>query len=398
MNEKHYSPKTDAPPPRDVSDPALVARARAAASGFDLPGNFAGIEPYGSGHINRTYVFSMDQGGKRLRYLIQLLNTFAFREPFGLMDNMVRVTEHLRRRLASEGVADLSRRVLSVLRARDGNPYLIDSEGGFWRAFVFIEGVRTCEVIDSPRRATALGEAVGRFQNLLSDLPGPRLAETIPGFHDARRRFAAFERAIAADSLGRAASARREIDFYLANRDGFDRIVAALESGEVPERTTHNDTKVNNLLLDETTDEAICLIDLDTVMPGSSAYDFGDLARTVAASTAEDDPDSSRMEFVLPMYEAIARGYAAGTDRGRGRGSFLTPTERELLPASGRILTMLMGIRFLTDYLEGDTYYHISRSGHNLDRSRTQMALIASMDRHRGEMIAATKAAFSGIG
>ena len=230
---------------------------------------------------------------------------------------------------------------------------------------------------------------------------GPRLAETIPGFHDARARYAAFERAVAEDRAGRARAVAREIDFFRENREGFDRIVAALESGEIPERITHNDTKISNLLVDDASGEAICVIDLDTVMPGSSVYDFGDLARTVPASTAEDDPDPSRMHLVLPMYEALVRGYAEGTSSGGGssRGaSFLTPAEIGLLPAGARILTMLMGIRFLTDHLDGDVYYRVARESHNLDRSRTQIALIRSMDANRGLMLAATEAAFPGKG
>jgi len=366
----------------------LLARARSAALEFALYGDFLGLEAYGSGHINRTYLVAMDQGGRKVRYILQLLNTFAFREPLGLMDNIVRVTEHLRRRLAAEGRTELSRRSLTVLPSRDGRPYHIDAEGGFWRCYLFIEGASSSDLMDSPDRAFVLGEAAGRFQYLLSDLPGPRLSETIPGFHDARKRYADFERALAADAAGRAAGVGPEIEFFKANRVGFDRIVQALESGAVPERITHNDTKISNLLIDDVTGEAICVIDLDTVMPGSSTYDFGDLVRTVATSTAEDDPVPSRMRFVLPMYEAILRGFARGTS-----GS-LTAAERELLPWSARILTMLMGIRFLTDHLEGDVYYHVAREGHNLDRSRTQIALIRSMDSQWREITALASAVF----
>jgi Ser/Thr protein kinase RdoA (MazF antagonist) len=375
----------------------FLAEARSAALHFAVYGDFTGIEAFGTGHINRTFVFSMDQGGRVVRYLLQRLNTFVFREPRLLMDNIVRVTDHLRRRLAASGATGISRRALTALPSLEGEAWHVDPAGGFWRCYLFIEGASTTEFMDSPLKAFLLGEAVGRFQYLLSDLPGPRLAETIPGFHDARRRYAAFERALAEDRAGRAAAARPEIEFFQASREGFDRIVAALESGAVPERITHNDTKLSNLLLDERSGEAICLIDLDTVMPGSTAYDFGDLVRTVAAGTAEDDPDPRNMHLALPMYEALARGYAGGTaSDGAGSPSFLTRAERELLPWGGRILTMLMGIRFLTDFLEGDPYYRISRSDHNLHRSRTQVALIRSMDDRWDEMAASTAAAFSG--
>jgi Ser/Thr protein kinase RdoA (MazF antagonist) len=381
-------------------DEVLLGRAGEAARQFAVYGDFTGVEAHGTGHINRTFVFTMDQGGRPVRYLLQLLNTFAFREPVPLMDNIVRVTEHLRRRLAAEDALapprhTLSRRVLTVLPSRDGKPHHIDPEGGFWRCYLFIEGAGTTDIMDSTVKAFALAEAAGRFQYLLSDLPGARLAETIPGFHDARRRYAAFERALAGDRAGRACRVGPEIEFFKANREGFDRIVAAMESGEVPERICHNDTKISNLLLDDETGEAICVIDLDTVMPGSSAYDFGDLARTAASSTAEDDPDPRNMALLPPMYEALARGFARGTrTAGEGSPSYLTPAERELLPWGARTLTMLMGIRFLTDHLEGDVYYHIARDGHNLDRSRTQIALIRSMDAHWDSMLAATHAAF----
>lgn len=375
----------------------ILESARSAALQFAVYGDFVGIEAFGTGHINRTFLFSMNQGGRFVRYVLQLLNTFAFREPHLLMDNIVRVTAHLRSRLAAEGATELSRRVLNVVPSREGSPFHIDADGGFWRCYLFIEGVSSSDLMDSPAKAFVLGQAVGRFQYLLSDLPGPRLVETIPGFHDSRKRYAAFERSLANDRAGRARLVGPEIEFFKANEEGFDRIVAALESGAIPERIAHNDTKISNLLLDDETGEAICVIDLDTVMPGSSTYDFGDLARTVATSTAEDDPDSSKMELVMPMYEALARGFARGTGATGGNSSsgFLTRTERELLPYAARILTMLMGIRFLTDYLEGDVYYQVARMHHNLDRSRTQIALIRSMDRNWDEMTAATIAAFS---
>ncbi len=388
------APLTESPPPADARDPALLARARSAIRFFLLEDEVGEPEPYGTGHINRTYAVAAAGSGKRT-YLLQLLNTFAFREPFGLMDNIVRVTEHIARRLAAEGVGDIARRAPAVYRSRSGNPYHVDADGGFWRVFRFVENAYACEVCDSPRRAASLGRAVGRFQSLLSDLPGPRLVETVPGFHDARKRYAALERAIAADRVGRVASVAGEIDFYKAHREGFDRLIGAMESGEIPERITHNDTKINNLLFDRKTDEAICIIDLDTVMPGTPVYDFGDLARTAASSAAEDDPDPSRMHFLPAMYESIARGYAEGTRVPGGKDSFLSPAERALLPEGGKILAMLMGVRFLTDYLEGDVYYHIDRPGHNLDRTRTQAALIASMERHRNDIQSATESAFA---
>jgi Ser/Thr protein kinase RdoA (MazF antagonist) len=367
-----------------------IARARKAACNFSTYGDFRGIEPFGTGHINASFAFTMDQGGKEVRYFLQCINTYVFRDPEGLMRNIVRVTRHIRDKLIAEGRIDSSRRVLTVVPALDGAPIWRDEEGGFWRCYVFIEGAHSSDLMDSPDRARALGTAVGRFQSLLSDLPGPRLVETIPAFHDARKRYAAFERSIAEDSAARAASVKKEIDFFRKNRIGFDRIVAALESGAIPERITHNDTKMNNLLLDDETGEAICLIDLDTVMPGSSVYDFGDLARTVPVSATEDDPTPSRMELVLPIYKSLVEGYAEGAT------TLLTQAERDLLPWGARIITMLIGIRFLTDYLEGDIYYHVLHTSQNLDRCRTQIALIESFDRNWTAVLEITGAAFKG--
>lgn len=399
MTQSARLPKLDAPPPSDPRDPRLLDRARRAFAEFELGTIRQGPEAFGNGHLNRTYVVSSGPAPAPRRYLLQILNTFAFREPFGLMDNIVRVTEHIARRLAAEGLspAEIARRAPAVHRSRAGTPYFIDEEGGFWRVFDFVENATVSEVCATPAMAFTLGAAAGRFQNLVSDLPGPRLVETIPGFHNARKRYAALERAIGRDSMGRRALVQREIDFYAAREKGFDILVSALESGLVPERITHNDTKMNNLLLDRDTGEAICIVDMDTVMPGTSVYDFGDLARTAASSTAEDDPDPGRMEFVPAMYEAIARGYARGSLEPGKAGSFLTPEEQSLVPESGRILAMLMGVRFLTDFLEGDQYYHIDHPTHNLDRTRTQAALIASMEKHRDWMIRTTEAAFREI-
>jgi hypothetical protein len=369
---------------------ASTAAAAAAARGFGFLGDLAGIEPYGSGHINETFAATMDQAGRPVRYLLQKINERVFRDPEGLMDNFVRVTGHLRGRLAAEGRKDLSRRVLRALPAREapgGAHWLRDGDGGFWRALLFIEGASSMELADSPRRAFALGEAVGGFQGMLSDLPGPRLAETIPSFHDARKRYAKLKAALAEDGAGRASSARPEIDFFLERGAGLRRVIDSMESGATPERVVHNDTKMNNLLLDDATGEALCVIDLDTVGPGSPAYDFGDLARSVPATAAEDDPEPERMRLAMPMFEALARGYASGA-------SYLDPAERELLPWGATIMTGIMGMRFLTDYLEGDVYYRTSRPGHNLDRCRTQVALMRSMDASWSEMIDAVGAAF----
>jgi len=403
-----------APSEATLSDDRRLALAAEAARLLAIEGEPVSIEPFGEGHINASYVLATEWGGARARYFLQRINAFVFKDPEALMDNVRRVTEHLRAKLAAEGAPEPGRRALALVPARDGRPFARDSEGGWWRAYRFIEGAvsggglvagrlagggsaanREAAAADREAAARVLGAAVGRFQRLLADLPGPRLAETIPRFHDARSRWAAFERAIAEDRAGRAASVGPEIDFFRARREGLDRIVAALESGAVPERITHNDAKADNLLVDRRTGEVLCLVDLDTVMPGAAAYDFGDLARTVPASAAEDERDPRLVGFDLGAYEALAGGYAEGTGAREGRGgSFLTQAERELLPWGARIVTTVQGIRFLSDYLEGDVYYRVERPDHNLRRTRAQMALVAAMEREWDAMRAAAEAAF----
>ena len=374
----------------------LARRAHEAALRFAFQGDLVEVASYGTGHINTTFVVTVDQAGTHVRYLLQLLNTYVFREPELLMDNIVRVTGHLRRRLGVDAEARVSRRALTVVPAGDGRCFWRDPEDGFWRCYLFIEGAYSSDHIDSAGKAFALGEASGRFLELVSDLPGPRLAETIRDFHNARARMASFERAVAEDRAGRVAAVGNEIEFFRSMGRGFDRIVEALETGEVPERITHNDTKISNLLIDRETDEAICVIDLDTVMPGAAAYDFGDLVRTVPASTVEDDPVPENMCLVPPMFQELTRGFAKGTARAEG-GSFLTDKEIGLLPHGARVMTLLMGIRFLTDYLDGDRYYRIARASHNLDRSRTQIALVRSLDAQRGMLEETVEAAFEAL-
>jgi Putative homoserine kinase type II (protein kinase fold) len=372
-----------------------LATAQAAAAEFAGSGIVESVSPYGSGHINASYSVESRSGSLRSRVLLQELNCEVFREPEALMDNVLRVSRHLRAKLEAEGVRDLSRRVLTPLTTRDGQPFWRDEGGGFWRAYFFIEGAVCSSLVSGPGQAELLGAAIGRFQGLLADLPRPRLAETIPHFHDARSRYSSFETAVSEDEVGRAASAAREIDFLRGRREGLDRILLALESGAAPERITHNDAKLENILLDAESGEALCVVDLDTVMPGASAYDFGDLARTVPATAREDEEDASLMRLDMGMYEALARGYAAGcvVRAGGSLASFLVEAEKELLPWGARIVTTVQALRFLADYLRGDVYYRVDRPGHNLDRARTQIALLRSMEGRWPEMVDRTSAA-----
>jgi aminoglycoside phosphotransferase (APT) family kinase protein len=291
-----------------------------------------------------------------------------------MMENIERVTAHLADQLTGE--SDCDRRVLTLVPARDGRTWHADESGNYWRVYRFIENARSYDAVETPQQAFQAAKAFGRFQQMLASLPAPRLHETIPNFHDTPRRFAALEQAIEADVANRAASARREIDFALAHES----IVGALLDADLPERVTHNDTKFNNVLLDDATGEGICVIDLDTVMPGLTAYDFGDMVRTTTSPAMEDERDLSKVSMEFPMFEALVRGYLDAAS------AFLTDAEREHLAFSGKLITFELGVRFLTDHLAGDTYFKVHREGHNLDRCRTQFKLVESIERQEDKM------------
>lgn len=347
---------------------------RTVARHFDIAGDFLSAEPYGSGHINDTYCVVYDQAGTRVRYIFQRLNHVIFKNPPALMDNVARVTTHLGAKISGE--AEASRRVLTLVPARDERSFFCDAAGNYWRVYLFIEKARTYDAVESPAQAFQAARAFGQFQKLLADLPAPRLHDTIPDFHHTPKRFAALENAIQADAVNRAKLARREIEFALRHQPICDVLVKA----QLPERVTHNDTKFNNVMLDEATGEGICVIDLDTVMPGLALHDFGDMVRTATSPAKEDECDLSKVTMQFPMYEALVRGYLAVASE------FLTAAEKELLPFSRKLITFEIGLRFLTDYLAGDIYFKIHREGHNLDRCRTQFKLVESIERQEAEM------------
>lgn len=347
---------------------------------FRIPGRFHDGHRIKIGHINETFAAAYDHGGSPFRVVHQTINTHVFREPVALMNNVVRVTEHLRRKLAAEGASQLHRRALEVVPAQDGLPYHIDDEGRFWRTFVFVDGVQSFDAVETPRQAFQAGHAFGRFQSLLSDLPATELATTIPDFHHTPKRYERLLKAIEVDEFRRARTARKEIAFARSMEPLVSALLDAEASGEVPVRVTHNDTKFNNVMLDEETGEAMCVVDLDTVMPGLVLYDFGDMIRTTTSRTAEDEQFLDRVELEMPMFEALTRGYIEATR------DFLTPAERNLLVLSGKLITFTIGIRFLTDYLEGDQYFRIHREHHNLDRCRKQFRLIQSIQEKEAEM------------
>ena len=351
------------------------------AEQFDIPGRFVSGESYGSGHINDTYAVTMAGGAGAHRCILQRINSYVFRNPAALMDNIYRVTSHQHRKLAEAGAPDAARRALTLIRARSGAVCGKDAEDRTWRAFVFIEQANSYSTIQHPRQAYEVARAFGEFQKQVVDLPGPRLVETIPNFHHTPRRFEALEEAIKVDAVNRAAGVRAEIDFAMKRKAITGILLEKHRQGLIPERITHNDTKMNNVLLDVETNEGICVIDLDTVMPGLVLYDFGDMIRSGINSAAEDERDLSKVRAQRPVFEALVNGYLESASR------FLTPTEREYLVFSGKLISFEIGIRFLTDYLSGDVYFKTCRPGQNLDRCRVQFTLIQSMEEQEDAMM-----------
>ncbi|HEV2485773.1 MAG TPA: aminoglycoside phosphotransferase family protein [Terracidiphilus sp.] len=346
---------------------------RAVASQFEISGEFFEASPYGSGHINDTYRVTFHESGAPHRYILQRINHNIFKKPVALMENIQRVTAHLATKVASE--PDWQRRVLRLISARDGRAWHVDAEGNHWRAYYFIEKARSFDAVESTEQAFQAARAFGRFQELLASMAAPRLHDTIPNFHHAPKRFKAFEEALDADVAGRAILVKPEVEFVFARQS----ITGVLLDANLPERVTHNDTKFNNVMLDDATGEGICVIDLDTVMPGLAPYDFGDMVRTTTSPAMEDEKDLSKVTMQFPMFEALVRGYLSSA-------GFLTKAEKDLLAFSGKLITFELGIRFLTDYLAGDTYFKVHRDGHNLDRCRTQFKLIESIEQQEERM------------
>ena len=341
---------------------------------FAIYGQFESVKPFGTGHINSTYQSVWDQGGVKLRYTHQRINEKVFIRPDEVMENIDRVTGHIRECAKREGKGDYSRSTLHVVPSKDGKLWARDAEGGWWRTYLFVERSHTLEVTDSPDDARFLGESIAHFQSRLATLGGKRLHETIVDFHNMESRYKKFYDALKRDPCNRAKDVKKEIAFMEENEERGAILIRSVRSGALPERICHNDAKMNNILIDDENGEALCVIDLDTVMPGTALFDVGDLIRTVTNRGAEDEKDLSKVEFDLVYFEALLEGYF------RGAKDFLVPSEYALVCESGRNLTHLMGLRFLTDYIDGDHYYRISRPDHNIDRSRTQITLMRSMD------------------
>lgn len=352
---------------------------RAISTLFQMRADFVEAQPFGSGHINDTYCAWYDQAGSRIRYIHQRINHHVFKNPVQVMENVARVTSHALARLLAEGHPEAFRRTLTCIPAWDGKPYAFDAEGNLWRTYPFIERTRGYDEIECNKQAYQAARTFGAFQKLTANLPGERLHETIAGFHDTPQRLAALETAIETDAAGRAATVQAEIAFVRARAADCPRITDLIASGIIPERVTHNDTKLNNVLLDIATAEGVCVIDLDTTMPGSALYDFGDMVRTAAPTTREDEADLTRIGIRLDRFEALVQGYLSAA-------TFLNDAELSLLAFSGKLITLECGIRFLTDYLDGDTYFKTNRPDHNLDRCRNQFAFVEVLEENMAAM------------
>ncbi len=346
---------------------------------YDFPPTLVGAVRYGCGHINDTYcVLCQPREGDCIRFILQGLSTAAFPHPDEVMDNFIRVTTYLKEQIQKLG-GDAARETLSLIPTRDGKPYFTDTTGKVWRLMPFVEGT-DCLQNATPELFAASARAFGRFQYLLRDFPAQTLHEPIRRFHDTEDRYQKFLLALRDDKAGRAQSADEEIRFAMSRRHDCSVALNAQREGKLPLRVTHNDTKLNNVLFDRASGEAICVIDLDTTMPGLSINDFGDSIRFGANHCAEDEKDLSKVNFDLSLYEIYTENFIKGAMGG------LTDAELEYLPWGARLMTLECGIRFLTDYLAGDTYFHTQYPQQNLDRCRTQFKLVADMERQFEEM------------
>ena len=343
---------------------------------FSHIGKFVSCEPYGNGHINDTFLAVADNGK---RYIFQRINTNVFQNFKGVMKNIVAVTEHIRQKVEAEG-GDPARSTLTVIHTNWGKRYFKDSIDSRWRMYEFVENTVAKERVDTVEEFGDCGEAFGRFQGWLSDFDASVLIEPIANFHNTPIRYENFLRAVEADPCGRVASVQKEIQFVMERAEFAKTLEIAYAEGRLPLRVTHNDTKLNNILFDADTQKPVCVIDLDTVMPGYSVNDFGDSIRFGANTAVEDEVDLSKVSLDLDLYHAFAKGFLKGCN---GK---LTKDEIELMPIGARMMTFECGMRFLTDYIEGDTYFRIAREGHNLDRARCQFALLEDMERKAEQM------------
>ncbi len=341
---------------------------------FEFPGRVVSFNPFGNGHINDTYLINLESAdGKKSRAILQKINHNIFKDPMLLMENVIRVTSFLRGKIIENG-GNPDRETLNVIPCDGAKPCYRDPEGDYWRAYQFIEDAFCYEAVEKPEDFYACAVAFGHFQKMLADYPAKTLHETIQGFHDTEARYDYFLKACLEDKARRAAQVKSEIVFLKERAELARKLCTMKKNGELPIRVTHNDTKLNNIMVDTATGKAICVIDLDTIMPGLSAHDFGDAIRFGASTGAEDETDLNKISLNLDLYELYVKGFVEGC------GGSLTKTEIEMLPLGALTMTYEQALRFLADYLEGDIYYKIHYQQHNLDRARTQIQLLKDME------------------
>lgn len=371
------------PPPSTTirsADPDLQALVRTIGDQFAVEGEFVVGEEIQSGHINSTYRATYRRHkGQLSRYIFQSINRNVFKDPYAVMNNVETVTRHINERVLRLK-KDLGGQTLSLFPARSGDFWIEDEHGAVWRCYNFIEGCVTYDIVENTRQAYQAARAFGSFQDLVSDLDSSSVVETIPDFHDTRKRFNRLIQSADADVMGRLDSVREEFEFIRQREELTGILLDLAETGSLPQRVTHNDTKINNVMIDASTDEAVCVIDLDTVMPGFALYDFGDLVRSATSPAAEDETDLSKVEMQMPMFESLVQGYLDAA------GDFLHDVEIEHLVHAGKLMTLEVGIRFLTDHLDGDVYFKTHRPNHNLDRCRTQLKLVERIEAHEAVM------------
>ena len=352
----------------------VMERVARVASHFEYEGKLIGAREYGSGHINDTYLLTYEIGKMgTLQVILQHMNKAIFPRPEQMMENVVGVSAFLKEKIRKRG-GDPYREAVNVISAKDGKPYYKDGDGEYWRSYVYVLDTFSFDMVENKEDFYQSAYAFGNFQSLLADYPAETLYETIADFHNTKVRFATFRKAVEEDALGRADSVRQEIQFVL-DREDYARFFPEMqEKGELPIRVTHNDTKLNNVLFDHVTRKAVCVVDLDTVMPGLAVNDFGDSIRFGASTASEDERDLSKVSCDMELFELYTKGFIEGC------GGKLTTREIELLPMAAKTMTYECGMRFLTDYLQGDTYFKTQREGQNLDRCRTQFKLVSDME------------------
>lgn len=354
---------------------------------YDLADSMAAWDMIHNGHINRTYIISLKGGEKRL---LQQINTTVFTKPLELMDNVMRVTDFLRKKIAEEG-GDPTRETLKVFFTKDEKNCYVDSKGNYWRFYNYVENAFSYNSIENDELFYRAGAAFGNFQSQLADFPIDTLFDTIPDFHHTYKRFLNLKAAVEKNAADRKSEVEEELKFAFDREEDTKIIVDLIEKGEIPVRVTHNDTKLNNIMFDSETKTPVCVVDLDTVMPGSALYDFGDAIRFGASTAAEDEKDLSKVSMDLGLYEKYVKGYLSTA------GKSLNEKEIEFLPFSAKLLTFECGMRFLTDYLDGDVYFGTAYPEHNLDRCRTQFKLVVDMEAKFDDMKRITAEAYKNI-